>query len=200
MKILSLSHRGSLVEVQCEENSFSVAIDTVLTFRLRKGMEITEAKADEIRVHDARLRAKNEIFKALTRSRKSEVEAREWLYGKGFHKDAVEHAMSAAREYGYLSDAAYARAYVARYPLRGAKRLKGELFLKGISRELVQEALAERDEEEQCLQAARALKMGKNIKDPAGRERMMRALAARGFAYSDVREALERLVEEEDEE
>lgn len=78
---------------------------------------------------------------------RSEAEVRRRLTGAGYRPGLVEDAITRLRELGILDDGGFARTWVEsrdRAHPRGEHALRRELALKGIGREAIDEALAER--------------------------------------------------------
>ena len=118
----------------------------------------------------------------------SELELRQKLRRRGCSPKAIDEAMSRARGLGYLDDAAFANALVARRSrTRGPAIVAAELATKGIDREVAQDALRAVDRAAQVA-AARRLAGGSAHSD---RRVVAARLLRRGFAYAVIRDALE---------
>ena len=102
---------------------------------------------------------------------------------------------------GYLSDErAVAQLLHARRPRFGAQRIAHELHQKGISEELIHQAMPELKEGE--LEAARAVwqrKFGVHPKDAKEKARQMRFMQSRGFSLDAIFKVLKHPESEDDE-
>lgn len=182
--------------VESDLSTEKVAIDTVLYFHLKKDLEVTEEKWEEIVRYNNILLAKNYAFETLSRGSKTEKELRIKLYQKKFPSYAVDKALATAKEYGYLSDEAFVRSYVSRHgDYRGKLRLKQELTQKGVDKAVAEEMLKDREEGELCVQRAQVYMKGKEYTLKT-REKLMRHLLSRGFSYDDVKEAVRKVTPE----
>lgn len=79
---------------------------------------------------------------------RSIAEVRRHLTGAGYRGDLVEEAMTRLVQLGYLDDVEFARSWIAsrdRAHPRGERALRSELARKGVSREVVDAALDERE-------------------------------------------------------
>ena len=97
-------------------------------------------------------------------------------------------------ELGVVDDARYAALAVRHYAAKGygERRIRDELFRRGIPRELWDEALAQLPETDDAAYRLLCQKLRGWDGDPAGLQRVQGALLRRGFSWDDVRAALER--------
>ncbi len=127
------------------------------------------------------------LLAARARSR-HEIEDR--LKRKGFGKRVRDRAISALCEWGYLDDAAFARAWVRSRmvgTLCGRRRIRVELYRKGVAAETVECALkgyhGEVQEEELAEKVARKrLRALSGLDRKVKRRRLCGLLLRRGFA------------------
>jgi regulatory protein len=140
-----------------------------------------------------RLRSRHELETAMTR--------------RGIEASAQQGALASLAELGLVDDLRLAKAWVHdrdRLAPRGAAVLRQELILKGISREVIDQVLADRkaeaaDEEAEQpseLDLARRLAAGKErlyagLSEEVRRRRLAGFLQRRGFSYDVVRRILE---------
>ncbi len=102
-------------------------------------------------------------------------------------------------ELGLLNDGEYARAVVRHYAAKGygPRKIRDELYRRGVPRELWEEALEEREpDRDQVLELARHKLRGA---EPT-RENLKKVsdyLARRGYGWEEISAALERIREEE---
>ena len=104
-------------------------------------------------------------------------------------------------ELGYLNDGEYAKAVARHYAAKGygVRKLKDELFRRGVDRSLWEEALEEVEDPAEQIDKLIAKKMrGENPKDRKALKRTADALARRGYGWEDIREGLLRYGAEDD--
>jgi regulatory protein len=83
-------------------------------------------------------------YRYLNRRDRTEGEVRRHLAGKGVEADAVQDAIRSLREQGYVDDARYARLFAEdKRALEGwgTERIRGTLALRGIDRDLIDDAV-----------------------------------------------------------
>ncbi len=180
----------------------NVNVDVALSYSLQEG-EMERQRFNEFLKESDRQNAKAYLYSMIARKARTTKEARDRLYEKGFHKDAVEYAIEAVSSYGYLDDAQYAKNFVENsLRNKGGYRLKKEMQLKGVSEENINEALTEIDDEVERDSAkilgAKYLK-GKSLEDEKVREKLFRFLVSRGYSYDTVKSTIKELGVEIDE-
>ena len=179
-----------------------VNVNVALGYALKEG-EMERTRFEEFLNENARENAKEYLYAMVARKARTTKEAREKLYSKGFHKDAVEYAIGVVSSYGYLNDEEYAKTFVENGSRsKGSYRLKREMQLKGVSEEDLNVALSELSEEDECAMAkilATKYLKGKNLEDEKTKEKLFRHLISRGYSYGVVKKTLKALGTEIDE-
>lgn len=116
---------------------------------------------------------------------------------KGVSKALTERVYTRITERGYVNDEAFARYWVENRQLRkgiSRRKLQAELASKGVDRAIVDSLLAqtERSDEDE---------LQKIIEKRAGRyddeQKLIAYLARQGFGYDDIKQAIERLKNQE---
>ncbi len=180
----------------------NVNIDVALSYSLQEG-EMEDERYKEFLKENDRQNAKAYLYSMISRKARTVKEARDRLYEKGFHKDAVDYAIETVSSYGYLNDEEYAKNFVETSSRnKGGYRLKREMQLKGVSEENIASALTELDENEEYESAkllAKKYLKGKNWEEEKVREKIFRYLVSRGYSYDTVKNVIKELgVEIED--
>lgn len=126
---------------------------------------------------------------------RSEKELKDKLAEYDFEQSEIDEAVEYARSFGYLNDERYAETYVlSRGSQKGRAFIKRELIQKGISPEIIDEALdsVEEEEDEICYQLL--LKKAGQPHELSDKEygKLYRFLAGRGFKSSAVYSALKK--------
>ena len=115
---------------------------------------------------------------------RSAYEIKQYLRTKGYNDEDIAEVLTLLEEYKYVDDAAYAGAFIRdrlNFNPCGSKKMYAELRKRGISGEVISEAMAAN------MYAAIkvALKQRTDNKD-----KLLRYLLGRGFTYSAARSAL----------
>lgn len=135
----------------------------------------------------------------ISRGMKTQKEIKNKLFERKIRENAVEQILTRLRELDYVNDRKYALEYVGVYSdIRGSIRLRNELYLRGVDRKYIDEALDTlTDEGPAALNAALKFTKGREL-DNKERERLIRHLLSRGFPYDAVKTALRQMGKETD--
>lgn len=155
--------------------------------------------------------ARDAALDYLKRRERTAAEVKKHLTEKEYPPEEIQEAVSVLREYHYIDDARYCRAYLnyAMEKGRGPLRVRQELADKGVDKELARAAIEEAYDREAeralALQEARkALGIlaedGENGEDGDGRRpeekdlaRIARRLTAKGFSNSTIYDTIGKL-------
>jgi regulatory protein len=141
--------------------------------------------------------------------RRFEREVRAHLRKKGIAKGEIDAAIDRVRELGVLNDAETARAWLKdrlRFGPKGRSLLQTHLLRQGVSPAIADEALREVMQENPEIETAVAVLRkitARRTRDPERdvlRRRMWSALGRRGFDPETTREAIARVLGEQEEE
>lgn len=127
------------------------------------------------------------------------------LMAKGFSREVADRAVAYLKSRGYLREhaAATRRAEQDVKKMWGPARIRSDLYAAGFEREAIDEAMetlldGDVDFVSNCLAVIRK-KYGGIPADPKGRQSMKAALVRLGYSSSEIREAEERCLHDEDE-
>ncbi|MBQ6859209.1 MAG: regulatory protein RecX [Clostridia bacterium] len=132
----------------------------------------------------ARARTEKEIVDALKRN--------------AYPEHVIARVMARLHDAGYLNDMDFAEHWAASRTNKGLgmRRIRTELRQKGVSQEDIDEALSSIDEDDifsSAVKAAQKASRGKDLSSPADRQKILAALARRGYDFSLARRALDEL-------
>lgn len=132
-----------------------------------------------------------------TRAR-TEKELVEALTKNAYPERTIARVMNYLTEAGYMNDAAFAEQWAASRSGKGmgTRRIRMELRQKGVSQEEIDDALSSIDEDAMlagAVNAAEKFARGKDLSSPADRQKIMAALARRGYDFSIARQAIDHL-------
>ncbi|MBQ3103663.1 MAG: regulatory protein RecX [Oscillospiraceae bacterium] len=188
--------------VKLEDSSLlRVTEEELLRFGLRPGMELDEAQLEEIQASVKASSAKAAAANMIGSRALSKQELQRRLVRKGAQEADARAAADWLEDIGAVNDAAYAAVLVRHYGGKGygAARVKEELRHRGVPRELWDEALEELPESAEILDALIQKKCRGDLSDPKELKRVSDGLLRRGFSWSEVRSALRRYAELEEE-
>lgn len=133
---------------------------------------------------------------------RSEKEIVDCLRKNAYPEETIAKVMARLQESGYIDDADFAAQWTAARTSKGlgSRRIRMELRQKGIDSSKIDQALDSIDEDEMlgsALKAAQKAAKGKNLADLTDRQKVLAALARRGYDFATARYALQLLMENE---
>jgi regulatory protein len=182
-----------------ERYSFSLSLDELVTHKLKKDQEVTEADVKRFKKISADGKLRGRALEWLMNRPHSEREFRDYLYRKKAEPDQINGLVDEFTQKGYLDNAKFAQWFSELQVRRNKsdRQIKAELFKKGIGRELVAETLEQGGGDETArlkLLIEKKSKLSRYQTDP---QKLMQYLVAQGFSWQSVKQALS--VDEPDE-
>ena len=126
----------------------------------------------------------------LEKMDRTESNLREKLRMNGYPQELVDEAVDYVKRYHYIDDRRYAENYVRFHQgQKSAARLKMDLMRKGVSKDLIEQALSQEyqsDERKMIEQILQKKGYFSGEKLPAEQRRMYGYLLRRGYKSSDI--------------
>lgn len=167
----------------------------VIDFALCAGKELTEDEAVRLTAAAHRTGLKQKAMELLARKSQSRRELERKLAEWGAGEEETESICARMEELGFLNDAAYAGQVVRHYTAKGygARKVRDELYRRGVPRDLWDEALAGADDPADAIDAFVQKKLAGRQPDQKELKKLSDALARRGYGWEDIRSAIGRL-------
>lgn len=183
-----------------------VTENEVVSFALYSGMDLSPERLEELQRTAGESRARGKALDLIARKPMSRKELVKKLTAKPTRKkDGTEREPIATQEQaetvadwledlGYLNDREYAKTVVRHYSAKGYgdRKLRDELFRRGVPRELWTEVLEEAQEPEDGIDAFLQKRFRGGTPDQKDLKRAADALARRGYNWNEIREGLNR--------
>ncbi len=164
-----------------------MAFPPQLVVQLQAAGQRSESRVKAAQLASGRMLSRKELTDKLSR--------------KGIDPDTAEETADWLESLGAVDDAAYAGVIARHYAASGygPGRVRQELQKRGISRELWDDALSQLPDSADAIDRFLQKKLSGRTPDRATLKKLSDALLRRGFSWSDIRPALNRLGEEIDE-
>ena len=180
--------------------AFSLEAEVAVKHGLEMGQELSEGDIEALTGADLRHRCLNAALLYLSYRPRSEAELRQRLHWRGFDGDNVEAALTKLREQGLVDDLAFAQFWKDnREAFRPRSRwlTKLELRQKGVADNIIDQVVANVDEEDSAYRAAvsRARSLPRSDYQ-SFRRRLGQYLKRRGFGYQVITQTVERVWQE----
>ena len=199
MKLEYKSGKGNKVHIYIDgEYKMTADSDFVYTCGFDNNSDISDEElaflTDEVNSRRAFLKACDLLSLRDHSSRELLTKLRQKGYGEG-----AEEAVEKLTEEGYADDERFARAYAAelvRVRHYGKRRIFTELLKKGIDQSLARDIADETEVGEDEILVALKRKYGRCLDTEKGVRRAINGLAAMGYSYSQIKQAIETVKEE----
>lgn len=178
-----------------------VTENEVACFGLYSGMELTEELREQLEEAVRRGEVKEKALRLLSGRPMSRKELVDKLTARPRDKEKepvpeelAEEAADRLEELGYLNDAEYARTVARHYAAKGygERKLRDELWKRGVPREYWDQALEEVQDPTDAMDAFIRRKLMGRTADRETLGKLSAALARRGYRWEDIRAALSR--------
>lgn len=208
MKILSLvpsqKVQGRWLLTFADGTKLKLTDKEMVDFSLYQGLDVPEAALEQLKDAAGESRARRRAANILSARPLSRAELEKRLVEKG---ETPAHAAKACDELerlGYLNDEQYAKTLAQYYGKRGygPRKIRDELYRRGVPRQLWDEALEgleDQEESQNALDRFVASKLSR-IESPDRKDikRVTDALARRGYSWGDISAALRRYTDSMD--
>ena len=194
--------KGSMVCVELSDGELSqemkmyIHSDSIRKNGVAKGMEISEEEAD-------RLIYKNDLRRARERALYL-MESRDHSYRelfdkleKNYSEEICFEVCNRLAEIGVINDRRYAEKLCRQlFEVKklGRYRVKQEMRLRGLTPEVIEEAMenfSEEDEPAERLEKLVEQKYERYLTDRKGVQKVKNALARKGYSFAEIKEVLE---------
>lgn len=171
-----------------------VGENEVLQFALYRGKKLTADEVQALLDCARRSGLKEKALELLSRKpqsrRELERRLREWEAGE----EEAADICGRLEELGFLNDGRYAAQVARHYWAKGygPRKIRDELYRRGVPRELWDQALEELEDPAGAIDAFLAKKLKDSRPDPKELKKVSDALARRGYSWSDISEGLRR--------
>lgn len=181
------------------EFAFSCYAETLEDERVYIGNELRSADVDRIRQSDSAEYAWRTALRTLERGMKTEKQIRDKLQEREVEEELIRKTVQRLREYGLIDDMEYARLYAEQlYGKYGRWGVVSRLRERGIPQEIVDQVTdSDGDPEVLLRQTTKLYNKHRGDEKYKRDQKIMRSLAAKGFTFSDIRNAI-RICEQND--
>lgn len=200
LEIAEVKYKGERLEVKCSNGEiFFLPAEAASELSPASGAEISSTLEERIRSTSESFKCRQSALRLLSVRSHSEKELAGKLALRKFSSAAIAKTVSELKESSLLDDRAFAAEYARRRfeKALGIKRIALELSQRGISGELIKEAIADAElneerEQERCLYAAEK-KLQSLLAKQNAEVRLAAFLKQRGFGRQAIQKTLIRL-------
>ena len=183
-----------------------LSLETVMSFRLKVGQEITEKQLTEVVLEGEKGVALNKAINYISKNLKTKHQVKVYLEDKGYNHEIITYCIDKLIEYGYIDDVEYSIRYLESvYTKQGEKLSQMKLFQRGVSKNNINLAFIKFKENEQINNlngqnesASVAYKIAQKYtknkeKNLENKSKTYRYLIGKGFSGEEVVNALSKI-------
>lgn len=202
-KLERQKHKDTRVSVFVDdEYAFSVQDELIIEYGIAVGTDASKLPLNKIKADDSYKTCLSVAFKHMSLGEKSENQMRNFLTKKEFAQETINRVILRLKELNYIDDLSFAKAFIEHSKKTGKRALEYKLKLKGISQDIIDEAL---EDETDLMQEEKAFllaqkQLPKYLKyEPYEQKRRINAyLGQHGFSWETASNVIEKLFSKED--
>ena len=178
------------------DGRFAFGVPAIVAARLTRGQFLSDAEIVSIREQGDAETAYHKALDYLSYRPRSRAEVITYLKKRGLPEEQIDAVVERLERAGLLDDVVFAQFWIEnreRFRPKGLRALRYELRLKGVSNEIIEQALVSVDVSASAYRSAS--KKARQVQHLDQREfhrKVVEYLARRGFDYDVAREAAER--------
>lgn len=176
------------------DGEFAFGLSRIVAAWLHTGQEISDEKIAELKAQDDVEVALQRALNFLSYRPRSEKEVRQNLKKHKYNQAVIDEIIERLVRGKLVDDKNFAGLWVenrSEFRPRGSRMLRSELWQKGISDQIIEDALSDLDETNLALKAARKKSRRYRDLDREGfRKKLYGFLARRGFHYGVISEVV----------
>lgn len=195
MLITAIEKRRKMLSALFLDGEFAVNIDTetLLQFRYKIGMDITDEQLHELILASDARRANEKALYLLEHRSHSKKELIDKIQ-RTTSKEAARSAADRMEELGLVNDADFAKRYAAELMNRkgfASRRTQYELLQKGIDKEIAAQVVEELEPDPvEKIKEIIEKKYLRGLQDEKGYRRAVNGLQRLGYRYEDIKQAI----------
>lgn len=151
---------------------------------------VDDAKYQQIMKEILGKRATKRAMHLLEQQERTEKQLRDKLRQNGYPERCIEQAIDYVKSYHYIDDYRYATVYIRYHQEKESRqKLMQKLMMRGISRDIIQQALEEEFVTDECAQIRELLRkrqFNPDNADEVTRRKIAQFLMRKGFKSRDI--------------
>lgn len=173
-----------------EEYSFSLDELQLVELGLKRGQELDEESLKKYK--EVSNFGKNYLraLDLISRRIRSEKEIRDYAFRKKWSNENTEKVIERLYQYNYLDDEKFAKSFVESRSSRAisVKKLKIDLFQKGISQSIIEKVLSENESFDENESIRKLIEKKRTYYNDD--KKLIKYLMSKGFLYDDIKRCM----------
>ncbi len=166
-------------------------VDVVIKYSLKENQEIDVKWLEKIIIESEKQLAFNKALNYMGEAFKTKKQVYDYLKKKEYKSETIEYVIDKLKEYNYLNDEKYCEWYIRTHKNKyGKNMLKSKLYEKGISKNILENALNDFESDEDEILTLLRKKIGNKTLTQELLTKTIRFMAGRGFDYEDIKNVI----------
>ena len=178
-----------MVDVYADgEYVLTLTEDTAFEAGLKIGKQLDTRTLEQIEKSSQLVKAKAKAYNYLSYGDMSAHTLKTKLIRAGFLEEISDLCVDSMTESGYIDDGRYAKAlanYLATVKCYGPRRIVQEMFLKGVDRDIIEDAVCALDVDF-CETIKTHIPKNIDVSDKKARQKLCASLVRRGFDFDTI--------------
>lgn len=193
---ISITKKGRYALFCDGEFAFSIDEETFVEYGIYKGIEIDEYQLNELRMKSEMTKAKAKAFELLSYRAHTKKELLDKMLQR-YDEYTALYIVDELEKMGYIDEEGYIKeciSYMLNSKKASIRQIKQYLYVRGISKETIDEALVEYTyTEKENIKEIILTKYMLKLSEPNGYRKVFEAMIRRGFNSGDIRSILEEI-------
>jgi len=190
--------RGSKITIVFDDlSTLEISKEALEESDISTGLAVSPQQIQELKQRDHYFSCLNAALRFMTHRPRSKREVAIRLRQRGFSGKTIETVLKKLEEKKLLDDAEFAKVWTDNrkaFSPRSKFAIRHELMQKGISSDMIDEAIAELNDDENAYQAGlKKIHLLKSVPHEEFIKKLARLLQTKGFSFSVTKNAVERL-------
>lgn len=183
------------------DNAFYMGlnIETIVKNKLKVGDFVDKNELNKIAFESEKITAFEKAVTYIEKSLKTKKQVATYLSQKGYAESVIDYCVEKLCSYHYVDDTEYASLYVKTYSKKyGVYKIKNDLILKGIDKEIIDEALKSIEDSNDVALGIAEKYLANKEKDIKNKQKAYKHLMSKGFTSEESLNAIKKVFLGED--
>jgi regulatory protein len=175
-----------------------ISAELVIKNHLKVGLNISKEELDELVLEDEKGKALSRAVKYIGNNLKTIKQIRDYLKKKDYNPNTIDYVIDKLKEYSYIDDEAYCKAFVSTYSHKyGKLKLISALKSKGVSDKTIDNVFNEDLQIKDSIESVANKYLKNKERNKETYLKLSRFLYSRGYEFDDINRLINILKEEE---
>lgn len=174
-----------------------ISAELVIKNHLKVGLNISKEEIDSLVLEDEKGKALSKAVKYISSNLKTVKQIRDYLKKKEYNPNTIDYVIDKLKEYNYLDDEAYCKAFISTYSSKyGKLKLISMLKSKGVSDKTIDNVFSEEINMKDSIESVANKYLKNKERSKETYLKLSRFLYSRGYEFDDINRLVNNIKEE----